>query len=87
MGGNMRTSDLEYVGGSRSSNVRFYLWVMFVLTARLLSIAQTSVAPGLPIGTRNAIESPGASIVERIQAAIRDVPAEALRSVHSCGNL
>ncbi len=52
--------------------VRSTIWLLFALTGCLLTPAQVRVEAGVPKGTRNAAEFPGASIVERVQAAIRD---------------
>ncbi|MGB8890299.1 MAG: hypothetical protein WCC87_26475 [Candidatus Korobacteraceae bacterium] len=54
------------------SGCRILLWWGVVLAGSLASPAQVGMEGGTLTGTRNAAEFPGASIVERVQAAIRD---------------
>ena len=52
--------------------IRVLLWLLFASAGWLSSPAQVNIEAGALKGTRNAADFPGASIVERVQAAIRD---------------
>src|SRR5664279_901942 len=52
--------------------IRVLLWLLFASAGWSPLPAQVSIEAGAGKGARNAAEFPGASIVERVQAAIRD---------------
>src|ERR1039458_8074317 len=59
------------LGMARQVYVPVLLWLLLASTG-LTSVAQVSAEAGSAKGTRSAADFPGASIVERVQAAIRD---------------
>src|ERR1022692_525510 len=59
------------LGMARQVYFPVLLWLLFASTG-LNSLAQVIVEAGAAKGARNAADFPGASIVERVQAAIRD---------------
>src|ERR1035437_9163703 len=59
------------LGMARQVYFPVLLWLLFASTG-LNSLAQVSAEAGPPKGARNAADFPGPSIVERVQAAIRD---------------
>ena len=59
------------LGMARQVYFPVLLWLLLASTG-LTSVAQVSAEAGSAKGTRSAADFPGASIVERVQAAIRD---------------